>query len=227
MKRDIPEKVTETLKDIGMNVSTAGWDCHGTFVLLHKALEKVAVKNKITFDKPEILECNSERRIASLIVTGHMGDKSEWSIGEASPSNNKNSYPYAMAEKRAKDRVILKLLGLHGDVYAEDEADSFKEERPKDIKGGTVDPDDLDDEPEVKVNQIDGSKKDVKGLAMIKEVFIQFLPSQNNRTDLVGFWKNNQEAREILKEKSPKDYEEVEQLFKERANEIASNKGDN
>ena len=92
MKRDIPEKVTETLKDIGMNVSTAGWDCHGTFVLLHKALEKVAVKNKITFDKPEILECNSERRIASLIVTGHMGDKSEWSIGEASPSNNKNSY---------------------------------------------------------------------------------------------------------------------------------------
>ena len=118
MKRDIPEKVTETLKDIGMNVNTAGWDCHGTFVLLHKALEKVAVKNKITFDKPEVLECNSERRIASLIVTGHMGDKSEWSIGEASPSNNKNSYPYAMAEKRAKDRVILKLLGLHGDVYS-------------------------------------------------------------------------------------------------------------
>ena len=216
MKRDIPEKVTETLKDIGMNVNNAGWDCHGTFVLLHKALEKVAVKNKITFDKPEILECNSERRIASLIVTGHMGDKSEWSIGEASPSNNKNSYPYAMAEKRAKDRVILKLLGLHGDVYAEDEADSFKEERPEEIKGGTNETKDLDSEPEVKVNQIDGTTKDVKGLAMIKEVFVQFLPSQSNRTDLVGFWKNNQKAREILKEKSPKDYEEVEKLFKEK-----------
>ena len=71
------------------------------------------------------------------------------------------------------------------------------------------------------------TQKDVKGLDMIKEVFVQFLPSQSNRTDLVGFWKNNQEAREILKEKSPKDYKEVEQLFKERANEIASNKGDN
>jgi len=227
MKRDIPEKVAETLKDIGMNVNTAGWDCHGTFVLLHKALEKVAVKNMITFDKPEVLECNSERRIASLIVTGHMGDKSEWSIGEASPSNNKNSYPYAMAEKRAKDRVILKLLGLHGDVYSEDEADSFKEERPKEIIGGTNDTKDLDDEPKVKVNHLDGSIKDVKGLDMIKEVFVQFLPSQDNRSDLVGFWKNNQEAREILKENSPKDYEEVEKLFKERANEIASNKGDN
>ena len=30
-----------------------------------------------------------------------------------------------MAEKRAKDRVILKLVGLHGDVYSEDEADDF------------------------------------------------------------------------------------------------------
>ena len=50
------------------------------------------------------------------MVMGHMGDKSEWSIGEVSPHpTSKNSYPYAMAEKRAKDRVILKLVGLHGD----------------------------------------------------------------------------------------------------------------
>ena len=32
-----------------------------------------------------------------------------------------------MAEKRAKDRVILKLAGLHGYVYSEDEAEDFKE----------------------------------------------------------------------------------------------------
>ena len=30
-----------------------------------------------------------------------------------------------MAEKRAKDRVILKLLNLSGDVYSQDEADEF------------------------------------------------------------------------------------------------------
>lgn len=220
MKTDIPEKVKETLNDIGMNVKSAGWDCHGTFVLLHKALEKVAVKNKITFDKPEILECNSERRIASLIVTGHMGDKSEWSIGEASPSNNKNSYPYAMAEKRAKDRVILKLLGLHGDVYAEDEADSFKEERPKEIKGGTVDSDDLDDDPEVTFKHPDNKEEKAKGIAMIKEVFLTFLPIQKTREDIVSFWKSNKEPREMLKELSAKDYEEVEVAFKERAKTI-------
>ena len=43
--------------------------------------------------------------------------------GEASPRNTKNAYPYAMAEKRAVDRAILKLLGLHGFVYSEDEMD--------------------------------------------------------------------------------------------------------
>jgi hypothetical protein len=35
-----------------------------------------------------------------------------------------------MAEKRAKDRVILKLIELHGFVYSEEEADEFKQSRP-------------------------------------------------------------------------------------------------
>ena len=50
-----------------------------------------------------------------------------WSIGEATPANNKNEYPWAMAEKRAKDRVILKLIGASGFVYSEEEADSLKQ----------------------------------------------------------------------------------------------------
>ena len=37
--------------------------------------------------------------------------------GEASPKNTRNAYPYVMAEKRAVDRAILKLLGLHGFVF--------------------------------------------------------------------------------------------------------------
>ena len=60
MKSDIPEKVADTLRDIGMTPKQAGWNCHGTYVLLHKALEKVAVHRKIVFKEPTILECNSE-----------------------------------------------------------------------------------------------------------------------------------------------------------------------
>ena len=113
MKNNIPDKVVETLKEIGMSHDDAGWNCHGTYVLLHKALEKVAVARNIRFDAPTILECDSSKRIVSLMVMGHMGDKSEWSIGEASPSNNKNSYPYAMAEKRADDKAEEEMLKEH------------------------------------------------------------------------------------------------------------------
>lgn len=48
--------------------------------------------------------------------------------GEASPSNTKNSYTIAIAEKRALARVILKLAGLYKEgVFGEDEADEFKQ----------------------------------------------------------------------------------------------------
>ena len=226
MKSNIPDKVVDTLKEIGMSHTDAGWNCHGTYVLLHKALEKVAVARNIKFDAPQILESDSSKRVVSLMVMGHMGDKSEWSIGEASPSNNKNSYPYAMAEKRAKDRVILKLVGLHGDVYAEDEADSFKEDRPEEIKGGTNKTDDKDNLPKATFKNLDNTKETVKGIEMIKEVFIQFMPTTDSRADLVGFWKNNKDAREVLKEISLIDYQEVETAFKKRADEIVNNKGE-
>ena len=35
-----------------------------------------------------------------------------------------------MAEKRAVDRCVLKLIGCSGDVYSEIEADDFKNSRP-------------------------------------------------------------------------------------------------
>ena len=226
MKSNIPDKVVDPLKEIGMTHQEAGWNCHGTYVLLHKALEKVAVKRNIKFDAPQILESDSSKRIVSLMVMGHMGDKTEWSIGEASPTINKNSYPYAMAEKRAKDRVILKLVGLHGDVYAEDQPHKKKEERPKGIKGGTIETEDKDDLPKAKFTHLNGKEEWVKGAEFIKQVFITFLPIQNNRQDIVNFWKSNKEPREILKAVSEKDFEEVEEAFKARSLEIENNKGE-
>jgi hypothetical protein len=98
----------------------------GAWLAKHAALEAVAVQAKIEFWQPSVIEANSESKCVAIIVTGKLGDREEWSIGEASPSNNKNSYPFAMAEKRGKDRVILKLVGLHGFVYSEEEADDFK-----------------------------------------------------------------------------------------------------
>lgn len=125
---DYPENVTKALKENNLSSKESLWDCHGTWVLKHKACETIAANKGITFDDPTIIEVNSEKGIAVISLRGHLGDQSEWTFGEASPKNSKNSYPYAMAEKRAKDRVILKLIGLHGDVYSEDEAIEFEEE---------------------------------------------------------------------------------------------------
>ena len=138
----VPEKVGEELRKLGLTPEEAGWDCHGTYVLLHKALEKVAASKGIKFDEPKIINADISAKEVVVLVTGHMDDKSEWSFGEAAPYNSKNSYPFAMAEKRAKDRVILKLVGLHGDVYSEEEADEFQEIIAKERGSKTVKPKD-------------------------------------------------------------------------------------
>lgn len=106
------------------------WEVHGsTWVVKHKALERVAAEVGITWDRPALIETKAGEGIVSMCVFGKLGERSEWSVGEASPKNNKNSYPYAMAEKRAKDRVILKLLTSHGELYSEAEADEFVQPR--------------------------------------------------------------------------------------------------
>lgn len=128
------------------------WQVHGsTWVVKHKALERVAAEKNIIWDRPAMLECNSEKGVAALVVFGKLGDRSEWSIGEAlvaregviggnyKVTGKQAGYVYAMAEKRAKDRVILKLLNAHGALYSEAEADEFEQRqnphvtRPEDI----------------------------------------------------------------------------------------------
>ena len=127
---DIPQPVIDVLQEIGETAKTSTWDCHGTRVILHKALEKIAAKKGIAFDAPVHLLTDPANKQVAIQVTGRLGDMEAWSIGEVSPANCKNAYPFAMAEKRAKDRVILKLAGLHGYVYSEDEAEEFKEAKP-------------------------------------------------------------------------------------------------
>jgi hypothetical protein len=107
------------------------WEVQGNPVVKHQALERLSSALRIIWHKPEVLR--AERDEAVLIVTGNLpSGPSEWSIGEAVIGQNllaRNKtaiYPYAMAEKRAKDRVILKLAGLYGS-HSEEEADDFKQ----------------------------------------------------------------------------------------------------
>jgi len=124
MAKALDPIIREELKKHGFGAE-ACWDCHGTWVVYHRVLEQIATKAEIKFELPQIIEADGPNKSVALCVSGNMNGATQWSIGEAAPGNNKNAYPYAMAEKRAKDRVILKLIGLHGLLYSEDEATAF------------------------------------------------------------------------------------------------------
>lgn len=130
----VDKQVADILANYGEPLAGNVWRVQGTLVIYHKALERIAAQAKVAYDPPQIIR--SERDEAVILVTGRMGDRTEWSIGEALVgvnyriSGKQSAYVYAMAEKRAKDRVILKLVGLHGLLYSEEEADEFRQGRP-------------------------------------------------------------------------------------------------
>ena len=139
----LPPTLVKALEEVGMSPvidQGAVWNCRGTPVVYHKALERIAHNPNLRFDAPMIIETDAEKNIAVVCVTGYLGDFSEWSIGESTPRNNTNNYPFAMAEKRAKDRVILKLLGVAGFVYSEAEADNFEKSNPALVPNQNDDP---------------------------------------------------------------------------------------
>lgn len=113
-------EIIEGCWDLTRNGKTVAW------LATHKFLERVAGKAGITFNMPTVLNCVADEVAVCVEGVDKNGNKS-WSIGEASAKNNKNEYRWAMSEKRAKDRVILKLLGIAGYMYSEEEADEFKE----------------------------------------------------------------------------------------------------
>jgi hypothetical protein len=134
MSKKLDPRLLEILKQYGENAEEALWDCHGTWVAYHKAIERIATKAGVTYADPKVLVARPEA--AAILVTGTLGEKVEWSIGEAAidlnyrVSGKQAAYPFAMAEKRGKDRVVLKLIGLHGLVYSEEESDDFKPQKP-------------------------------------------------------------------------------------------------
>lgn len=131
----VREKYGLSIDDFWQIKQNKQWVCK------HAALEVVAVKAGIEWMPPQIIEANAPALVTSMIVTGKMGDRIEWATGETNTTNysvvgKQPAYPWAMSEKRAKDRVVLKLVGIHGLVYSEDEihGEPAKEDAPQGAK---------------------------------------------------------------------------------------------
>lgn len=90
------------------------------WIIKHSACEKIANKEGIIIDPPQIL--NSEQSFVRMVVSGKLGDKMEWTIGEADTKNSVGFYQGMIAEKRGKDRVILKLIeASENQIYSSEE----------------------------------------------------------------------------------------------------------
>ncbi len=123
----IPKEISDFMERHGIDADEIWQVRPGAFAIKHKALERAAFQQGIQFDAPTILQIDLKEKIVAMSIVGRHGDTAECSTGEAAPYNNKNGYPVAMAEKRAKDRVILKLLNIHGALYSDAELDEVKE----------------------------------------------------------------------------------------------------
>ena len=226
-KRQIPQHLKDLIKAVGMSEQEATWDCHGTPVIYHDALERISSHIGIQFEKPEVHKNNVEEGFVAMRVTGTDGDKTEWSFGEASPYNSKNSYPFAMSEKRAKDRVILKLIGASGFVYSEEEAESFKNanrhvEQKQQVK--QEEPPPFEPDPN-SVSIIKTTLTEDQANRLEKDEYLMLqIPGQIKKLvdeKDVNTWLNkNTKFLEMIKQKYSADYQIIRTAFNKKADEF-------
>ena len=115
--------VKEILEELKFNPSECLWEKHGATCMKHRYIEIAGQEKSVVIESLDEVEKNSAEGVVAIKCTASLGKAKVITYGEATPKNNKNGYPYAMAEKRAIDRAILKLIGIHGFVYSDDEVD--------------------------------------------------------------------------------------------------------
>ena len=117
--KELSKKFNLTKEDYWQESRSKKW------IISHDACEKIADMEGIIFGPPQIL--NSEQNFVRMVISGKKGEVLMWSVGEADNKNCKNLYFGAMAEKRGKDRVILKLINAYEyGIYSDVEADNFQ-----------------------------------------------------------------------------------------------------
>jgi len=189
-KMNIPDEAVKIFKELNINGNEATWDCHGTPVVLHKYIEIIGAKLNVSIDSLDVVEANAEKGIVSMKCVASIKDRQVISYGECSPKNNKNAYPYAMAEKRAVDRCILKLANLHGFVYSENEID--------------------DKEPSSKPKT---AEKKVIAAEPTIQMFITEMDHTQSYTEFNSIVKKYQGAMVIAKKENPELYKEAKTKY--------------
>ena len=100
----------------------------GVTIITRSGIEKIQYHNNIQVNY--FVESIVPPDFVVIKAIAKKGDIVMESYGEASSKNTKQTYPVAMAEKRALSRVVLKITGFYKyGVFGEDESDDFKREQ--------------------------------------------------------------------------------------------------
>lgn len=108
------------------NKTKTGKIAYTGLIISHNGCLKINdnIDNKV---KPSCFSLDKEGYNNSLVYT--YVDEDTFEVGEFSPTNGKNDYPYAMAFKRCFDRTVLKKSKLaYSGIYSEVEASEFSKD---------------------------------------------------------------------------------------------------
>lgn len=206
------DRVKELCDTYGIDRSEV-WQLPGgrAHAIKHAAIERIAAQEKIVFDEPRIIESSSASKTVVLYGTATKGDIKEWTFGEASPANNKNAYPFAMAEKRLKDRLTLKLVAAHGYFYSEEDADDFRQEKGTPLP----EPAPVSNAQAEKTAYVDQQIKLITDMATDREVDKHWNAEQRNRQ--LHFDGNREDPEYLRLRKALADHLDAIALKKEAA----------
>lgn len=113
-----------------MNETKNGQMMYSGLIISHNACLKINdhLSSELKF-KPECVRIDKVGYANSLVFIYCCPEQGLYEVGEVTPNNCKNPYPYAMALKRCMDRVILKNSKIaFAGIYSDVEADEFKEQ---------------------------------------------------------------------------------------------------
>jgi|LauGreDrversion4_2_1035121.scaffolds.fasta_scaffold31831_4 hypothetical protein len=126
LKDSTKEKFRELASLYGLGADDFWKAPQGFVVITRSGVEKIhnGLLQKYTFSLTPCQEFTSVADGHFCVKADVFGEKGLviTTFGEASPKNNKNAYPVAMAEKRALSRAVLKVSDFYKlNVYGEDE----------------------------------------------------------------------------------------------------------
>ena len=133
----VAEKYNLKLPNDRKDMTGDVWCIGNNFILKHDALTKIAKNEGVVFHKPEVHIIYNDKQFFGVAMYGEaeLDGYKIWTTADSTTQNTMAKYYFNMAEKRLRDRQVLKLLDLYEyGLYSDVEADDFKNQASTNTK---------------------------------------------------------------------------------------------